>query len=307
MSAADVGRTISRIAHQIIEKTALDGADAPRVVLLGIPTRGVTLADRLAANIAEFSGAEVAARCTGHHAVPRRPDDEAAAAAGGHLDTGRRHRRRAGDPRRRRAVLRTLGALGAGRTARRGPPAGGAVGGAGRPRPPRTAAARRLRRQECADVAQRERARAAQPSRTVATPWSSPGRTRHDQAPAGRRRPVPRRGHRDPRRRRPVRAGPGRPRGPQAADAAGPDGHHDVLRELHPHPGVVRGRRQVDERRRDQRQRRGIVGRQRRITARHRADAAGRRRRRADHPAPGFGCGAPACATGRPRRTADRR
>ena len=60
MSAADVGRTISRIAHQIIEKTALDGADAPRVVLLGIPTRGVTLADRLAANIAEFSGAEVA-------------------------------------------------------------------------------------------------------------------------------------------------------------------------------------------------------------------------------------------------------
>ena len=60
MSAADVGRTISRIAHQIIEKTALDGADAPRVVLLGIPTRGVTLADRLAVNIAEFSGVEVA-------------------------------------------------------------------------------------------------------------------------------------------------------------------------------------------------------------------------------------------------------
>ena len=60
MSAADVGRTISRIAHQIIEKTALDGADAPRVVLLGIPTRGVTLANRLAANIAEFSGVEVA-------------------------------------------------------------------------------------------------------------------------------------------------------------------------------------------------------------------------------------------------------
>jgi pyrimidine operon attenuation protein / uracil phosphoribosyltransferase len=59
MSAADVGRTIARIAHQIIEKTALDGADAPRVVLLGIPTRGVPLADRLAANIAEFSGVEV--------------------------------------------------------------------------------------------------------------------------------------------------------------------------------------------------------------------------------------------------------
>ncbi|MGB0970867.1 MAG: bifunctional pyr operon transcriptional regulator/uracil phosphoribosyltransferase PyrR [Mycobacterium sp.] len=60
MSAADVSRTIARIAHQIIEKTALDAPDAPRVVLLGIPTRGVTLASRLARNIADFSGTEVA-------------------------------------------------------------------------------------------------------------------------------------------------------------------------------------------------------------------------------------------------------
>src|SRR6202008_3937317 len=60
MSAADVGRTISRIAHQIIEKTALDAPDVPRVVLLGIPTRGVILAQRLATNIGEFSGVDVA-------------------------------------------------------------------------------------------------------------------------------------------------------------------------------------------------------------------------------------------------------
>lgn len=60
MSAADVSRTIARIAHQIIEKTALDGPDGPRVILLGIPTRGVTLAARIARNIAEFSGTEVA-------------------------------------------------------------------------------------------------------------------------------------------------------------------------------------------------------------------------------------------------------
>ncbi|MGH3595617.1 MAG: bifunctional pyr operon transcriptional regulator/uracil phosphoribosyltransferase PyrR [Mycobacterium sp.] len=63
MSAADVGRTISRIAHQIIEKTASGdpaGPDAARVVLLGSPTRGVTLAERLAANIGEFSDIEVA-------------------------------------------------------------------------------------------------------------------------------------------------------------------------------------------------------------------------------------------------------
>jgi pyrimidine operon attenuation protein/uracil phosphoribosyltransferase len=53
-----VGRTIARIAHQIIEKTAIDAADgeAPRVVLIGIPTRGTTLAARLAGKIEEFSG-----------------------------------------------------------------------------------------------------------------------------------------------------------------------------------------------------------------------------------------------------------
>jgi pyrimidine operon attenuation protein/uracil phosphoribosyltransferase len=60
MSAADVGRTISRIAHQIIEKTALDDpAGPPNVILLGIPTRGVTLATRLADKIKEFSGVAV--------------------------------------------------------------------------------------------------------------------------------------------------------------------------------------------------------------------------------------------------------
>jgi len=59
MSAADVSRTVSRIAHQIIEKTALDGSDAPRVILLGIPTRGVALAARIAGKIKEFAGVDV--------------------------------------------------------------------------------------------------------------------------------------------------------------------------------------------------------------------------------------------------------
>lgn len=52
LSAADVARTVARIAHQIIEKTA--GAEG--VVLIGVPTRGVLLARRLAAAIAEFGG-----------------------------------------------------------------------------------------------------------------------------------------------------------------------------------------------------------------------------------------------------------
>jgi pyrimidine operon attenuation protein / uracil phosphoribosyltransferase len=59
LSAADVSRTISRIAHQIIEKTALDGPDGPRVILLGIPTRGTDLAARLARNIGEYSDVAV--------------------------------------------------------------------------------------------------------------------------------------------------------------------------------------------------------------------------------------------------------
>ncbi|MBY6366242.1 bifunctional pyr operon transcriptional regulator/uracil phosphoribosyltransferase PyrR [Rhodococcoides corynebacterioides] len=57
LSTADVGRTIARMAHQIIEKTAYGSADAPPLVLLGIPTRGSTLAQRLAVRIEEFAGA----------------------------------------------------------------------------------------------------------------------------------------------------------------------------------------------------------------------------------------------------------
>ncbi|MGI5217539.1 bifunctional pyr operon transcriptional regulator/uracil phosphoribosyltransferase PyrR [Nocardia sp. CA-290969] len=58
LSPSDVGRTIARIAHQIIERTALDSGEpaTPRVVLIGIPTRGTTLAARLTDKIEEFSG-----------------------------------------------------------------------------------------------------------------------------------------------------------------------------------------------------------------------------------------------------------
>jgi pyrimidine operon attenuation protein/uracil phosphoribosyltransferase len=55
LSATDVARTVDRIAHQIIEKLA-GSTDA---VLIGIPTRGATLADRLAARIAAFGGGDL--------------------------------------------------------------------------------------------------------------------------------------------------------------------------------------------------------------------------------------------------------
>jgi pyrimidine operon attenuation protein / uracil phosphoribosyltransferase len=55
LSAAEVARTIDRMAHELLEKTG-GGADA---VLLGLPTRGATLARRLAARVAAFEGVEL--------------------------------------------------------------------------------------------------------------------------------------------------------------------------------------------------------------------------------------------------------
>ncbi len=74
LSAADVTRTIARIAHQIIEKTAdPQGEGLGHTVLIGIPTRGATLAHRLGAAIAEFSGIAVPGRLRRRHPLPRRP------------------------------------------------------------------------------------------------------------------------------------------------------------------------------------------------------------------------------------------
>ena len=55
MQSADVARAITRIAHEILESNR--GSD--NLVLLGIPTRGVTLADRIAAAIHAIDGADV--------------------------------------------------------------------------------------------------------------------------------------------------------------------------------------------------------------------------------------------------------
>ena len=55
LSSADLARTVARIAHEILEKTADSGAP---VVLLGLPTRGVHLAHRLAERIAAIAGAD---------------------------------------------------------------------------------------------------------------------------------------------------------------------------------------------------------------------------------------------------------
>ena len=56
LQEADISRALTRIAHEILESNR--GADD--LVLLGIPTRGVTLATRLGSAIAAISGSDTA-------------------------------------------------------------------------------------------------------------------------------------------------------------------------------------------------------------------------------------------------------
>jgi pyrimidine operon attenuation protein / uracil phosphoribosyltransferase len=55
LDAEEIRRALTRIAHEILERT--HGGE--EVMLLGIPTRGVPLARRLAARVGEFEGLEV--------------------------------------------------------------------------------------------------------------------------------------------------------------------------------------------------------------------------------------------------------
>ncbi len=52
LDADDVQRALTRIAHEVLERNK----GAQSLVLLGIPTRGVPLADRLADRIADVEG-----------------------------------------------------------------------------------------------------------------------------------------------------------------------------------------------------------------------------------------------------------
>ena len=55
MQDADISRALTRISHEIIESNR----GAGELVLLGIPTRGVPLAERIAALISGFTGQAV--------------------------------------------------------------------------------------------------------------------------------------------------------------------------------------------------------------------------------------------------------
>jgi pyrimidine operon attenuation protein / uracil phosphoribosyltransferase len=55
LSPAEIRRALTRIAHEILERT--HGGEG--VILLGIPTRGVPLAGRVAERICEFEGVDI--------------------------------------------------------------------------------------------------------------------------------------------------------------------------------------------------------------------------------------------------------
>ncbi len=60
LGAPDISRALTRIAHEILERN--DGSES--IVLLGIPTRGLPLAHRLAARIADVEPSfDADARC----------------------------------------------------------------------------------------------------------------------------------------------------------------------------------------------------------------------------------------------------
>ncbi len=71
LGPADIGRALVRIAHEILERNK--GADG--VVLLGIPTRGLPLARRLAANLAAVETGVDAETITGSLDVTMYRDD----------------------------------------------------------------------------------------------------------------------------------------------------------------------------------------------------------------------------------------
>ena len=71
LGPAEIARALTRVAHEILERNK--GADG--VVLLGIPTRGLPLAHRLAARLAEVEAGVDADAITGSLDVTMHRDD----------------------------------------------------------------------------------------------------------------------------------------------------------------------------------------------------------------------------------------
>ena len=77
MTADEIRRATIRISHEIVEKQA----GTAGLALVGIQRRGVPLAHRIAASIAEHEGVDDPRRRARHHLLPRRPVARRPAAA----------------------------------------------------------------------------------------------------------------------------------------------------------------------------------------------------------------------------------
>ena len=296
LQQADVTRALTRIAHEILE-TNRGGSD---LVLLGIPTRGVLLADRISKIL---EGLEPGSGTVGALDVTMYRDDLSRQPTRTPQPTkvpARRHRRQDRRAGRRRPLLGSHHPRSTRRPQRPRPPASGPPRGARRPGTPRTADPRRLRGQEPAHRGRRAHQRDAERDRRRRRchdrrPAQLGGDPMSALAPALGTRPRPGGGHRHP--------GCGRghggcrdPRGPQAAHPARPDGREPVLRGLDPHPDQLRGGRQAPLGRRHHLQREGL----------ERVEGREPEGHRADHRGDGGGCGGAAAQRVRRRARARR-
>ena len=182
LDARDIHRALTRISHEILERNK----GAGDLVLLGIPSRGVPLAQRIAERISAVEGLDVpvgslditmyrddlrmkpARTLLPTEIPPGGIDDKTVVLVDDVLFSGRTIR----------AALDALNDVGR--------PRGGAARGARRPRPPRAADPRRLRRQEPADLAGRagracgsRRPTASTPCPSTATPEGGALMKRH--------------------------------------------------------------------------------------------------------------------------------
>ena len=65
----DISRALRRLAHQVVENVK----DVTNLVIMGIPTRGVPIAERLAKNIGDIEKISIPVGFLGRHPFSGRP------------------------------------------------------------------------------------------------------------------------------------------------------------------------------------------------------------------------------------------
>ncbi len=153
MDAGKIRRVLLRLATEILERNR----DLRNLVVIGIPTRGLPLARRIAGLVKDMEGVEHPRGGPGHLAVPRRPRRKPRRTGRPQARAARGHRQAGRHPGGRRAVHRPDHPGGHGLALRHRPGGHRAASRPHRPRPPRAAHPGRLRGQGPAHLAPRDR------------------------------------------------------------------------------------------------------------------------------------------------------